>query len=212
MVSIPASTPAEYLAQLPHDRRAVIEALRALVRRHLPPGYEEGAGWGMLTYSVPLARSGPTYNGQPLCYVALAAQKQHYSLYLTGAYMDPALTARLRAAFAAAGKRLDMGKSCVRFRSLDALPLDALGPIVAAVPVEEFVARYQAMHAAPRKRTARAAATRGGSARKGAAATTPKKGAARGAGKTPAARSTAAEGKAGTRRTAARTSKPARPR
>jgi hypothetical protein len=211
MVSIPASTAAEYLAQLPHDRRAVVEALRALVRGHLPPGYVEGAGWGMLTYSVPLARSGPTYNGQPLCYVALAAQKQHYSLYLTGAYMDPALTARLKAAFAAAGKRLDMGKSCVRFRSLDALPLDALGPIVAAVPVEEFVARYQAIHAAPRTRASGAAATRSRAVGKGPGATKPKKSAPRGAGKPSATRAAGTPGKSAPKRAAARP-KPTRPR
>jgi uncharacterized protein YdhG (YjbR/CyaY superfamily) len=151
MVSIPATTAADYLAQLPEDRRAVVSAVRKLVKRHLPKGYEEHAAWGMLTYSVPLARSGPTYNGQPLCYAGIAAQKNHYALYLMGAYMDPALTKRLQDAFKAAGKKLDMGKSCLRFKSLDAIPLDALGDVIAAVPMDEFVARYQAVHAAPKQ-------------------------------------------------------------
>jgi uncharacterized protein YdhG (YjbR/CyaY superfamily) len=160
MVSIPATTAAEYLAQLPEDRRAVVSAVRKMVKRHLPRGYEEQAAWGMLTYTVPLARSGPTYNGQPLCYAGIAAQKNHYALYLMGAYMDPALTKRLQAAFKAAGKKLDMGKSCVRFKSLDAIPLDALGSIVAALPMKQFIERYQAIHAATKtgvKKAAKAA-------------------------------------------------------
>jgi uncharacterized protein YdhG (YjbR/CyaY superfamily) len=152
MVSIPATTAAEYLAQLPENRRAVVAALRKMVKRRLPKGYQEQAAWGMITYSVPLARSGPTYNGQPLCYAAIAAQKNHYALYLTGVYMAPALMTRVQEAFKAAGKKLDMGKSCVRFKSLDALPLDALGDVIAAVPVDEFVARYQAVHPAPKTR------------------------------------------------------------
>ncbi|HEX5633088.1 MAG TPA: DUF1801 domain-containing protein [Gemmatimonadales bacterium] len=158
MASIPATTPEEYLEQLPEDRRAVVATLRRTVKRHLPKGYVEGAGWGMLTYSVPLAQSGPTYNGQPLCYVAIAAQKNHYSLYLTGAYMDAGLTRQVQDAFTRAGKKLDMGKSCVRFKSLDALPLDDLGAVIAAVPVDEFVKRYQAIHAGTKTGARKAAA------------------------------------------------------
>ncbi|HEX5818053.1 MAG TPA: DUF1801 domain-containing protein [Gemmatimonadales bacterium] len=154
MVSIPATTADEYLAQLPEDRRAVVAAVRKMVKRRLPKGYQEQAAWGMITYTVPLARSGPTYNGQPLCYAGIAAQKNHFALYLTGAYMDPALTKRVQEAFTAAGKKLDMGKSCVRFKSLDALPLDALGDVIAAVPVDVFVERYRAVHPAPKKRAA----------------------------------------------------------
>jgi len=161
MASIPASTVDEYLAQLPEERRAVVSAMRRMVKKHLPRGYEERPAWGMLTYSVPLEKSGPTYNGQPLCYAAIAAQKNHYALYLTGVYMDPALTRRVQDTFEAAGKKLDMGKSCVRFKSLDAFPLDELGPIVAAVPIEEFIARYQSIHAGTktaRRATAKKAA------------------------------------------------------
>jgi hypothetical protein len=88
-----------------------------------------------------------TYNRQPLAYVSLAAQKGHYALYLTCAYMDPADDARLRAAFAAAGKKLDMGKSCVRFQRLDDLPLDALGAFIAATPPEALIAKYEAARA-----------------------------------------------------------------
>jgi uncharacterized protein YdhG (YjbR/CyaY superfamily) len=158
MASIQATSAEEYLAQLPEERRAVVAALRTMVKRHLPRGYVEGAGYGMLTYTVPLERSGPTYNGQPLCYVSLAAQKGHYALYLMGAYMDPGLTKRVQESFTRAGKKLDMGKSCVRFKSLDGIPLDELGAVIAAVPVDEFVRRYQAIQAGTKSGAKRAAA------------------------------------------------------
>jgi uncharacterized protein YdhG (YjbR/CyaY superfamily) len=161
LATIPAATVAEYLAQLPEDRRTVVSALRRMVKRHLPKGFVERTNWGHICYEVPLAKSGPTYNRQPLCYAAIAAQKNHYALYLTGAYMDPGLTRQVQEAFKAAGKKLDMGKSCVRFRSLDAIPLDALGPLVAAMPMAEFITRYQRIHPTP-------PTARGTTARKGA--------------------------------------------
>lgn len=129
---------------LPEDRRAVISAVRDLVLRSLPVGYAERVGSGMLLYEIPLDRSPKTYNGQPLMYAALAAQKHHCALYLMGVYGDAALETRLRDAFAAAGKRFDMGKSCLRFRTLDDLPLDVVAETVAAVTPAQFIARYEA--------------------------------------------------------------------
>ena len=96
MVSSAARSVDEYLAQLPGERREVAVALRKLVRDHLPPGYVEAMNWGMPCYEVPLARHPDTYNGQPLGYVAFAAQKNGYSLYLMGVHGDPAREARLR--------------------------------------------------------------------------------------------------------------------
>ena len=116
-----ASTPQEYLDGLPDDRRAVVSAVRDVVVRNLPEGYTESVEFGMLCYGIPLERYPDTYNKQPLGYVALAAQKNYYSLYLTSEYMDQARTQRLRDEFAKAGKKLDMGKSCVRFKKLDDL-------------------------------------------------------------------------------------------
>ena len=142
-----ARTVDDYLAELPEDRRAVVAAVRDVIRARIPGGYAETMNWGMISWEIPLSRYPDTYNGQPLGYVALAAQKNNYSLYLTCAYQDPALDARLRAAFAAAGKRLDMGKSCLRFKRLEDLPLDAIGDIVAAVPPEAFIAQYERMRA-----------------------------------------------------------------
>jgi uncharacterized protein DUF1801 len=117
--------------------------VREVVRRNLPAGYQETMNWGMISYEVPLSRYPETYNGQPLCYAAIAAQKSHYSLYLMAVSQDGELTARLRRDFQSAGKKLDMGKSCVRFKQLDDLPLDAVGRLVGAVPVDDFIARYE---------------------------------------------------------------------
>lgn len=136
-----------YLAGLPDERRRAVAAVRDVILRHLPPGYVEGMGFGGITYSIPLARYRNTYNGQPLCYVALGAQKNYCSLYLMAAYADPVLAEWLARAFAEAGKKLDMGKSCVRFRSPDDLPLDAIGQFVARVPVEDYIQRQEAARA-----------------------------------------------------------------
>ena len=149
MATSKAATVAQYLDELPPDRRAVVTAVRDLVRRHLPAGYEEGMTFGMIGWTVPLARYPNTYNKQPLQYLALAAQKNYYALYVPGAYQAED-GERLREAFARAGKKLDMGKSCLRFRSLDDLPLDAIGEIGAATPPADFVARYEAARAAAR--------------------------------------------------------------
>ncbi len=148
MATSAAATVEAYLAALPEERRTVVARVRDVVRRHLPPGYEEAMAFGMIGWSVPLARYPDTYNGQPLGYVALAAQKSHYALYLPDAYQDPERAAWLRAAFATAGRKLDMGKSCLRFRRLEDLPLEAIGEFVAARPVDAFVARHEAARAA----------------------------------------------------------------
>ncbi len=139
MVSSAATTPAAYLASLPPDRRRVVAAVRAMIRRRLPPGYVETMNWGMLSYEIPLRRYPDTYNKQPLMYLALAAQKNNYALYMTGVAKGEASRARLEAAYAAAGRKLDLGKSCLRFKSLAELPLDVIGDIVASTSVEQRI-------------------------------------------------------------------------
>lgn len=141
-----AVTVKDYLASLPADRREAVSTLREFVNRHLPKGYREAMGYGMITWSVPLEVCPDTYNGQPLAYAALASQKQAMSLYLMSVYGDPATEKAFRAAFAKAGKKPDMGKSCVRFRSLDALHLPAIADAIASCPMAEFVKRARAAH------------------------------------------------------------------
>jgi len=139
-----AATVDAYIAGLPEERRAFVAKLRDHVNAHLPPGYEEGMQYGMIGWYVPLEVLPDTYNGQPLGIVALANQKQKVSLYLMGAYADPAAAERLQQGFADAGKKLDMGKSCVRFRREDDVPWDVIAEALKRPTVEEFVAQYKA--------------------------------------------------------------------
>lgn len=144
MVSTKAPSVKEYLDALPADKRRVLSRVRAVIRKNLPRGFEETVNWGAITYEVPLSRYPNTYNKQPLCYVGLAAQKNYYSLYLMGAYVVPTQLARLKAGFQKAGKKLDMGKSCVRFKSLEDLPLDAIGEIVGDLTPERYIEMVEA--------------------------------------------------------------------
>jgi hypothetical protein len=143
-VSSQAKTPEEYIAALPPDRRDAIRRVREVVNRHLPEGYEEGMQYGMIGWYVPLHRLPNTYNGQPLGYAALANQKSYMSLYLSSVYGDAATDAWFRERFAASGHRLEVGKSCVHFRSAEDLPLDLIGETIARTPLDRYVARYRA--------------------------------------------------------------------
>ena len=147
MASSSAATVSAYLDELPPERRDVIVAVRDVVRRHLPAGYAETMNWGMICYEIPLARYPDTYNKQPLCYVALAAQKRHYALYLTSVSDGSEHHRALREAYEAMGRRLDLGKSCLRFREVDELPLDVIGTIVASTTPDACIARYEASRA-----------------------------------------------------------------
>ena len=144
MVSSKETTPAAYLASLPPDRRKVIAAVRAVVKKRLPKGYVETMNWGMISYEIPLSRYPDTYNKQPLMYLALAAQKSGYALYMTGVSGNKARMGKLAAAYKAAGRKLDMGKSCLRFNAVDELPLDVIGEIVASTPVERRIEAEEA--------------------------------------------------------------------
>ena len=143
MVSSPAKTPQEYLFSLPEDRRAVVETVRDLILANLPPGYVETMNWGMLSYEIPLSTYPKTYNGQPLSFAGLSAQKNGYSLYLIAVDTDPALMERLHEAYAEAGKKLDMGRSCIRFKKLEDLLQPVVAEIIAAAPMEKFLEAYE---------------------------------------------------------------------
>ena len=138
-----AQTVDQYLKELPDDRRQALQAVRDTILRNLPPGYEEAMNWGMITYQVPLGVHPDTYNGEPLMYAALASQKNHMAVYLSGIYADEDAGARFEEAYRATGKRYDVGKSCVRFRSLDDLPLDVVGQAIGAIPLERFIETYE---------------------------------------------------------------------
>jgi hypothetical protein len=139
-----AKTVGDYIAGLPADRQPVVRKIRSFVKKHIPKGYQETIGFGAIAYAVPLATLPDTYNGQPLCYAAIAAQKNYYTLYLMNVYGDPKQKKWMADEFKKRGKKFDMGKSCLRFRALDRLPLDAIGAAIAAVPVERFIECYEA--------------------------------------------------------------------
>lgn len=138
-----AAIPA-FLASLPAERRPEVERARQTIRLNLPDGYEEVVSKNMLVYQVPLDAYPDTYNGHPLWYVALASEKSCLSLHVMPVYGDRALGRQLEDGFRRAGKRLDMGKACIRFKTADDLALDVIGRIVAKVPVDRWVRIAQA--------------------------------------------------------------------
>ena len=143
MVSSKAATVADYLAELAPDRHAEIERVRAVINAAMPAGYREGMSFGMIGWDIPLEVYANTYNRQPLAYAGLAAQKNSYSLYLNCVYSNPDRNERLQAAAAAMGRRLDMGKSCIRFKRVDDLPLDAIAAEIASMTPAEFIGLYE---------------------------------------------------------------------
>ena len=142
-----AKTAREYLQQLPPDRRATLERVRKVILANLPAGYEEMMGWGALTYAIPLSRYPGTYNGEPLCYLAMANQKHYVALYMMSAYGHGPILERVQAAFKTRGLKLDMGKSCIRFKTPEDLPLEELGEIIGLIPAEQWIAIYESSRA-----------------------------------------------------------------
>lgn len=151
MVTSRASTPDEYIASLPEERRDAVSAVRDVINANLPDGYKEGMSFGMIGWYVPLDRFADTYNGQPLGLVALASQKAYISVYLNSVYGDRATEAWFRDRYAASGKKLDMGKSCLRFRKLEDVAIDVIGETIARADLDGFLARYEDVRGSSRK-------------------------------------------------------------
>ena len=153
--TVKPTTVREYLAALPADRKAALEAVRRVILENLPAGYEETMQYGMIGYVVPHSLYPPGYHcdpKQPLTLASLGSQKHHMALYLMTVYGDGPTAGWFQSAYAASGKKLDMGKACVRFKKLDDLPLDVIGQAIALVPVEKYVERYEAMRRAPARK------------------------------------------------------------
>ncbi len=141
-----AKTVAQYLESLSPERREAISTVRELILNNLPAGYVETMQYGMIGYVVPLKVYPAGYLNNkkvPLTYVALASQKNHMAVYLTNIYSDKATEEWFFAAYKATGKRMDLGKSCVRFSKLENLPLELIGQTVAKTPIDEFIALYE---------------------------------------------------------------------
>ena len=150
VANMTASTVAQYLAALPADRRAALSAVRKAINENLPAGYEEGMQFGMIGWYVPLSVYPAGYGENPkvpLSFVALASQKSGMVLHFLCFYGHPTLSTWFTSEYKKSGKKLDMGKGCVRFKSLEDLALDVVGRTVARVSAEEHMANYQAARA-----------------------------------------------------------------
>ena len=151
-----AKTVDEYLQALPGERRAAISAVRDVILANLPTGYEERMNYGMIGYVVPHSLYPAGYHCDPklpLPFAGVGSQKNHMAIYLMNVYGDPATEKWFRKAWQASGKKLDMGKCCVRFKKLEDVPLDVIGQVVARTPVKDYIARIEKGSAArPKKR------------------------------------------------------------
>jgi len=140
-----AKTVKEYLEKLSEERKQAILKVRDVILQNLPVGIVEVMNWGMITYQIPLELYPNTYNGQPLMFAALASQKNHMAIYLSGVYSDDKLREKFIAEYKATGNRLDIGKSCVRFRKIDDLPLELIGKVISAIDVKSFIEIYSSV-------------------------------------------------------------------
>ncbi len=165
-----AATVDAYLAELPSDRRAALEAVREVFRKNLDRDFEEGMQYGMIGYYVPHKVFPPGYHcdpKQPLPYAGMASQKNHMSLHLMSLYISGSPDRPgganeheqwFRDAWAKTGKKLDMGKACIRFKKIEDLALDVIGEAVRRVPAAKYIERYQATLQATSKKPAAKAA------------------------------------------------------
>lgn len=143
-----AETVEAYLDELPPERREMVSAVRELVNRAIQPGFEERMQYGMIVWCVPLSAYPKGYHCDPklpVSYMGLASQKQAVSLYLNFMYGSEHLLAQFEADYEQAGKKLNMGKSCLRFKKIDDLALDVLERHIHAVTLEQYIAGYAAV-------------------------------------------------------------------
>lgn len=142
-----AKTVEAYLAELPDDRRQAITEVRKTILDNLPEGVVERMAWGMIAYEVPLETYPDTYNKQPLAYAALASQKNHMAVYMSAIYGDDGARERFEDSYKSTGKRFDVGKSCVRFKKLEDLPLEVIGDAIGSLDVPGFIEQYESARA-----------------------------------------------------------------
>lgn len=153
-----AVTVGEYLKSLPEDRREAVSGVRRVIKQNLPEGYAEGMQYGMLGYFVPHSVYPAGYHcdpKQPLPFASVASQKNHMAIYLMCIYGMQEHREWFVKAWEATGKKLDMGKGCVRFKKIEDVPLEVVGEAIARVPVEELVAFYEASRPASAKGSAK---------------------------------------------------------
>ena len=136
-----------YINDLPEERKSAFLELRKVILKNLPKGFAEGISYGMISYSVPHSIYPNGYHcdpKQPLPFLSMASQKNFIALYHMGIYMNPTLMDWFTAEFAKRVKgKLDMGKSCIRFKKIDAIPFDLIGELASKMTVKEWIACYE---------------------------------------------------------------------
>ncbi|MBM4074182.1 MAG: DUF1801 domain-containing protein [Planctomycetes bacterium] len=151
-----AKTVDEYLESLPADRRAALSEVRRVILSNLDDNYEEGIQYGMIGYYVPHRIYPAGYHcdpKQPLPFVSMASQKNYMSIYLMCVYGSPDEEAWLQKEWTKAGKKLDMGKCCIRFRKIEDLALDVLGKVIRRCPAKKLIAHYQSLQSVTKPST-----------------------------------------------------------
>jgi hypothetical protein len=142
-----AATVDQYFSELPEDRRLALEAVRRVILQNLDDEYEEGIQYGMIGYFVPHRVYPPGYHcdsKQPLPFAHLASQKNYMSIYLMCVYGDSPLATWFRDAWAKTGKKLDMGKACIRFKKVDDLALEVIGEAIRRMPARKYIECFEA--------------------------------------------------------------------
>ena len=144
-----ATTADQYIAELPEDRKGVMQKLRETILKNLPKGFEETMQYGMISYVVPHSLYPSGYHCNPtdaLPFMSIASQKNHISVYHSGIYADHEIMAWFVTEYPKhASNKLDMGKSCIRFKNPKNIPLDLLGELTTKISVDEWVAKYESV-------------------------------------------------------------------
>jgi uncharacterized protein YdhG (YjbR/CyaY superfamily) len=142
-----ANTVDVYIAELPEDRQKAIEKLRKVIKKNLPKGFTEAMGYGMMGWSVPHSIYPAGYHcnpKDPLPFMGLASQKNSINLYHMGVYADPKLLKWFTDAHAKVSpKKLDMGKSCIRYKKPEDIPYDLIGELASKITVTEWINIYE---------------------------------------------------------------------
>lgn len=144
-----ASTIEQYLAELPEERRVPVKKLYSTIKKNLPKGFKDVMQYGMISFVIPHSKYPDGYHCNPadaLAFMGLASQKNFIAVYHMGVYSDPKINKWFTDAYAktTAGK-LDMGKSCIRFKKMDKIPFELIGELSTKVTVDEWIATYEKM-------------------------------------------------------------------
>lgn len=142
-----ASDATDYISQLPEERQAAMKKLRAVIKKNIPKGFKEGVGYGMMGWSVPHSIYPAGYHCKPedpLPFMGIASQKNFIAVYHMGIYAIPSLHKWFVTEHAkASAKKLDMGKSCLRYKKPEDIPYDLIGELATKITVEEWIGIYE---------------------------------------------------------------------